>query len=104
MRHRRWTDVEARGVLEALRRSKLSVEQFAQQRGLRAKRLYRWRRALALADGVHDTPKLMPVHVTSDVRRVEPVTVVLRTGHVVKVAHGFDEQAFTRVVALLEGT
>jgi hypothetical protein len=31
------------------------------------------------------------------------VTVLLRTGHVLKVAHGFDEQAFARVVALLEG-
>ena len=30
--------------------------------------------------------------------------MLLRTGHVLKVAHGFDEDAFSRVVALLEGS
>lgn len=34
--------------------------------------------------------------------RGEPVTVLLRTGHMLKVSHGFDEDAFTRVVTLLE--
>jgi hypothetical protein len=34
----------------------------------------------------------------------EPVTVLLRTGHMLKVSHGFDEGAFARVVALLEGS
>ena len=32
------------------------------------------------------------------------VAVYLRSGHIVKVGRGFDEEAFARVVALLEGT
>ena len=50
------------------------------------------------------TPAVLPVHVPADnSRRGEPVTVLLRTGHMLKVSHGFDESAFARVVALLEG-
>lgn len=37
-------------------------------------------------------------------KRGEPVAVYLRSGHIVKVGRGFDEDAFARVVALLEGT
>ena len=51
-----------------------------------------------------EEPKLVPVHVKREAKRGEPVTVLLRTGHVLKVAHDFDEHAFARVVALLEGT
>jgi hypothetical protein len=48
---------------------------------------------------------LLPVQVTEPAspRRGEPVAVYLRTGHIVKVGRGFDEEAFARVVALLEG-
>jgi hypothetical protein len=49
-------------------------------------------------------PALLPVRVTDEApKRGEPVTVLLRTGHMLKVSHGFDEDAFARVVALLEG-
>lgn len=51
------------------------------------------------------TPAILPVHVNADApRRGEPVTVLLRTGHMLKVSHGFDEDAFARVVAILEGS
>ena len=47
---------------------------------------------------------LLPLRVTTEpTRRGEPVTVLLRTGHMLKVSHGFDEDAFARVVAILEG-
>ena len=36
-------------------------------------------------------------------KRGEPVTVLLRSGHMLKVGRGFDEEAFARVVAVLEG-
>ena len=50
------------------------------------------------------TPAVLPVHVPAEnSRRGEPVTVLLRTGQMLKVSHGFDESAFARVVALLEG-
>jgi len=50
---------------------------------------------------------LLPVRVTEarpDARHGEPVTVLLRSGHMLKVGHDFDESAFARVVALLERT
>jgi len=36
-------------------------------------------------------------------KRGEPVAVYLRSGHIVKVGRGFDEEAFARVIAVLEG-
>jgi hypothetical protein len=35
-------------------------------------------------------------------KRGEPVAVYLRSGHIVKVGRGFDEEALPRVVAVLE--
>jgi len=103
----KWSEVEARGVLEAWRRSGLSLERFAKQRGLSPQRLYRWRQKLAPGEKGAAPIRactLLPVRLTSESRVGDPVAVMLRTGHVLKVARGFDEDAFTRVVALLEGT
>lgn len=110
MAHGQWTEVEARGVLEAWRRSGLSVEAFARSRGLVAQRLHWWKKKLGI--GVTTKTKgvgLLPVRVAESRveapgtgRRGEPVTVLLRSGHMLKVGRDFDEQAFARVVALLE--
>jgi hypothetical protein len=103
----KWSEVEARGVLEAWRRSGQSLESFAKQRGLVAQRLRWWKAKFenvetALAT---TTPAMPPVRVGAESsRRGEPVTVLLRSGHILKVSHGFDEEAFARVVAILEGT
>ena len=70
-------------------------------------RLYWWKRKLGFASAA-DTSQamaLLPVRVTEgrvDGRRGEPVTVLLRSGHMLKVGRDFDESAFARVVALLE--
>ena len=107
MAHGKWSEVEARGVLEAWRRSGLPLERFAKQRGIVSQRLRWWRKKLnraerALAAGA--TPALLPIRVASEpARHGEPVTVLLRTGHMLKVSHGFDEEAFARVVSILEG-
>ncbi len=107
MAHGKWSEVEARGVLEAWRRSGLPLERFAKQRGIVSQRLRWWRKKLNRAEralAAASTPALLPVRVASDpARRGEPVTVLLRTGHMLKVSHGFDEDAFARVVAILEG-
>lgn len=107
MSHGKWSEVEARGVLEAWRRSGLSIDRFSKQRGIVAQRLYWWKQKLARAEAalaVGTMPALLPVRVTEATpRRGEPVTVLLRTGHMLKVSHNFDEDAFARVVALLEG-
>lgn len=116
MAHGKWSEIEARGVLEAWQRSGLPLETFAKERGIVGQRLRWWRLKLAAAQATTSTgkpalavatkaPAVLPVRVTSEVaRRGEPVTVLLRTGHMLKVSHGFDESAFARVVALLEGT
>ncbi len=116
MAHGKWSEIEARGVLEAWQRSGLPLETFAKERGIVGQRLRWWRLKLAAAEATtgtskplatttRKTPAVLPVRVTSEVaRRGEPVTVLLRTGHMLKVSHGFDESAFARVVALLEGT
>ncbi len=108
MAHGKWSEVEARSVLEAWRRSGLPLERFAKQRGFVPQRLRWWRSRIARSEqavSLAPLPALLPVRVSPDSqRRGEPVTVLLRTGHVLKVAHGFDEDAFSRVVALLEGS
>src|SRR3954451_24161961 len=106
MAHGQWTEVEARGVLDALRRSGLGVEKFARSRGLVPQRLYWWKKKLGIdAAGTSRMPPLVPAPLTeapTEGRRGEPVTVLLRSGHMLKVGRDFDENAFTRVVVLLD--
>jgi hypothetical protein len=99
-------EVEARGVLEAWRRSGLSIEAFARGRGLVPQRLHWWRKKLGFGVVAARSKALVPVHVVesrSEPRRGEPVTVLLRSGHMLKVGRDFDESVVARVVALLEG-
>lgn len=106
MAHGKWSEVEARGVLEAWRRSGMPLERFAKQRGIVGQRLRWWKAKFERSEkalAVGSMPALLPVRVSEGgSRRGEPVTVLLRTGHMLKVSHGFDESAFARVVALLE--
>jgi hypothetical protein len=99
MAHRGQWEHEARGVLSAWRKSGQSIERFAkevvegQARG-QDSALVRSQSSMAL----------LPVQVTESApaKRGEPVAVYLRSGHIVKVGRGFDEEAFARVVAVLE--
>jgi hypothetical protein len=103
MAHGQWTEVEARGVLEAWRRSGMGLERYARGRGLVPQRLYWWKKKLGF--GKSRAPALLPIRVADaciEARRGEPVTVLLRSGHMIKVGRDFDESAFARVVALLE--
>jgi hypothetical protein len=110
MAHRgQWSEHEARGVLNAQRKSGLSLERFARERGLTPQRLRFWKakfdgKSTALVQSPAPLA-LLPVQVTEAApsKRGEPVAVYLRSGHIVKVGRGFDEEAFARVVAVLEG-
>lgn len=107
MAHGQWTEVEARSVLEALKRSGLSIEKFARSRSLTPQRLYWWKKKLGIRaePSKSAAPALLPVLVTesrTEARRGEPVTVLLRSGHILKVGRDFDEIAFARAVELLE--
>ena len=106
MAHGQWTEVEARSVLGAWKRSGLSVEAFARSRGLVPQRVHHWKKKLRY-DVVEEKSRalaLLPVRVETRpaARRGEPITVLLRSGHMLKVGRDFDESAFARVVALLE--
>ena len=103
----RWSEHEARSAISAWRKSGLSVEEFAKAQGLVPQRIYWWRKRLERTAAVSapgsQAVKLLPVNVAPTRSRGEPVAVFLRTGHIVKVGRDFDEEAFARVVALLEG-
>ena len=100
----RWSEHEARSAIAAWRKSGVSIDEFAKAHGLVPQRLYWWRKRLeSTVDETQPAVKLLPVEVSSTRGRGEPVAVFLRTGHVVKVGRDFDEEAFKRVVALLEG-
>lgn len=102
----RWSEHEARGVLSAWEKSGQTIERFAKERGLVPQRLRSWRKKLEPRPASEvvqssDVVGLLPLQVTQ--KRGEPVAVYLRTGHVVRVGRGFDEEAFARVVAILDG-
>lgn len=101
MAHGQWTEVEARGVLSAWRKSGLSVEKFAHERGLVPQRIYHWRKKLEAKGEDTTALALLPVRLIEP-KRGEPITVLLRGGQMVKIGRGFDEEAFARVIAVLE--
>ena len=116
MSHRgQWSEHEARGILVAWRKSGLSIERFAKERGIVPQRIRWWKTKLEGSSTAlvrSQSPlALLPVQVTEAAqvtevapsKRGEPVVVYLRSGHIVKVGRGFDEEAFARVVAVLEG-
>jgi transposase-like protein len=82
---RRWTVVQARGVLEALEQSGLAVTQFAARHGLGVARLYEWRRRLERERKTTATPARF-----TEVRVAMPssaaIELVLREGFVLRFA------------------
>lgn len=110
MSHRgQWSEHEARGVLSAWRRSGLSIERFGKERGIVPQRIRWWKLKLegtgtALVKS-QSSLALLPVQVaeSAPAKRGEPVAVYLRSGHIIKVGRGFDEEAFARAIAVLEG-
>ena len=102
----RWSEHEARGVLAAWHKSGLSLERFAKERGFVPQRIRMWRDRLEgkptkAAPASTEAMALLPVQVAPQTRG-EPVAVYLRNGQVIRVGRGFDEDAFARVVAILE--
>ena len=94
--------------MSAWRKSGQSIERFAKERGIVPQRIRWWKSKLEGSNTAlirtQSPLALLPVQVTEAAppKRGEPVAVYLRSGHIVKVGRGFDEEAFARVVALLE--
>lgn len=95
---RRWRAKEARAVLKQLDASGLSVREFAARYGLETPRLYRWRAQLASLG-----PAAAPAFIEVERSPGVAIEVVLRSGHVIRVRDGFEEDALRRVVAVLDG-
>ena len=104
----RWrTDSGRRSRLEAWKRSGQSLRGVRPKQGPRSQRLHCWKKKLrfGVAGDKGRAVALLPVRVEeteTEARRGEPVTVLLRSGHMIKVGRDFDESAFAPVVALLE--
>ena len=93
---RRWSESDARVVLEALDASGLPISRFAEREGLDAQRVYLWRRRLAASS----TTSAPFVEV-----RPQPARwfeLVLRSGHVLRVADSVDVALLRRWVDALE--
>lgn len=107
----RWSEADAREILEQWRRSGVPLAVFARERGFTPPRLYWWRRKFDFelsaghpeAPATEALPELVPVNLRGI--HSEPkaaIEVELHGGHVIRVRAGFDEEAFRRVVSLLE--
>jgi hypothetical protein len=66
MAHGQWTEIEARSVLGAWKKSGLGLEAFARSRGLVPQRLYWWRKKLGFGVVAYKRVPLalLPVQVT----------------------------------------
>ena len=95
-----WSEHEARAVLRAWRRA-AGHRRFASQRPVPA--------ATALVEEeaagrrARATKALAPPVRIVDSARGTPIQVILPSGHIVRVGRGFDEETFSRVIALLAG-
>jgi len=109
---RRWSEAEARRVVEDWRRSGLSLAGYTRREGFGYERVARWKRRLARRS-VAAPPRrarvarlgMRPVQVVGS----GPAAVfapgfelVLASGHRVRVPAAFDEGALRRLLALLE--
>lgn len=97
---RRWTDADARTVLAAQDASGLSVAAFAAREGIDTQRLYSWRRRLDRPVDAARAPSFIEVRPAGGSELVE---VVLRSGHVLRVANSIDPSTLRRLVDALEG-
>jgi transposase-like protein len=97
---RRWNKADAGAALERLKRSGLSMREFARGEGLNVQRLYWWRRALR-RPAAESGPAFLEVVATGPTAQLE---VVLRSGLVVRVPAGFCEETVRRLVTALDGS
>ena len=86
--------------------SGLGAREFAQREGLRPERLFFWKRRL----GGSSAPTIagvtfgrVAVQSSSPQRTAEPLEVVTRSGHTVRVRGHFDEAVLLRLLTVLGG-
>ena len=93
----RWTAERARKELTACESSGLTTQEYAAREGLDVHRLYYWR-ALLKQRG-QKTAAFVEVRALAPT--VAPLEVQLRSGHVLRIGVGFDEETLKRLLSAL---
>ena len=106
VKERKW-----RRVVRRWRRTGLSIRAFCGAEGIGEHLFYWWRRELARRDqhkaaahkvtAAAKSAAFVPVRVVVD--QAAGIEIVLRGGQVVRLQSGFDRQALSQVLAILEG-
>ncbi len=97
----RWTEQDARRVLDALERSGKSVREFAEAHGLDPQRLWSWRRRVAGGDATTFRELIVRPSAAAPVEEGAPFEIRLSSGVVIRVPAGFDGDALARLLAVL---
>lgn len=87
--------------------SGLSAGEFASREGVRAERLFFWKRRLrassAIAVAGVSFAKVSVRPVAAEASLLEPLELVTRSGHLIRVRPRFDESTLLRLVSVLAG-
>lgn len=92
------------------RDSGLSVRQYCLRKELSEASFYGWKRELALRDQevsesagrIENEQVFVPLHVTASPSSVASLELLHRSGHVIRIPAGFDDQVLRRLLAVLE--
>jgi transposase len=91
------------------KKSGLTAAEFGQREGIAGKQLHWWKWHLGKNEtpSASEIPRLLPVRVVAQPRDVEvsretPLEIVLQSGHVLRVGHGFDPATLRSVLSILE--
>jgi len=94
----RWSEEDAREVLDALERSGQPVSAFAAEHGLDPQRVYLWRRRLGASASAERTTFREVVVRADGSGRFE---IVLTSGMTVRVPASFDDDSLERLLGVL---
>jgi transposase len=107
MRRQRHDERYWRERVEKWAASGLSAEEFASREGIRPERLFFWKRRLrassAIAVAGVSFAKISVQAKSTEAVLAEPLEVLTRSGHVIRVRPRFDESTLLRLVSALGG-
>ena len=90
------------------KQSGLTAAEFGEREGVQGKQLHWWKWHLGKQEvpSVSKLPRLLPVRVVPsrdvEVSKETPLEIVLQSGHVLRVASGFDPATLRSVLSVLE--
>ena len=93
--------------IEKWNASGLTAREFASREGVRVERLFFWKRRLrassAMAVAGISFAKVSVQPVSAETAGAEPLELVTRSGHVIRIRPRFDERALLQLVSVLGG-